>query len=133
MAHMSLNEITEKYLDVLTPAYKDSKGKVQFKVTDKAIEKIILQLNETSWEFAKRMASQFNACIFTDVTAETPLITIGLPDAKETVELESGDFSSEFDAAQFDFVNSNAELLAEGTKVVAEDFLLLLILFLNKL
>ena len=121
--NFSFQKLDAKYEDVLKPQIEESKGKVQFKVTDKAIEKIILQLNETSWEFAKRMASQFNACIFTDVTAETPLITIGLPDAKETVEINEGDFSSEFDAAQFDFVNSNEDLLAKGTKVIAEDFL----------
>lgn len=120
--NFSFQELNSKYEDVLKPQISESKGKVQFKVTDKAIEKMILQLNETSWEFTKRMASQFNASIFTDVTADTPLITIGLPDPKETVEINTGDFSREFDAAQYDFVNSNPKLLAEGTKIVAEDF-----------
>lgn len=120
--NFSFQKLDAKHEDILKPQIEESKGKIQFKVTDKAIEKIVLQLNETSWQFTKRMASQFNACIFTDVTAETPLITIGLPDAKETVEIITGDFSREFDAAQFDFVNANPDLLAEGTKVVAEDF-----------
>ena len=120
--NFSFQKLDAKYEDILKPQISESKGKIQLKVTDKAIEKIILQLNETSWEFVKRMASQFNASIFTDVTAETPLITIGLPDAKENVEINEGEFSGNFDAAQFDYLNSNADLLAEGTKIVAEDF-----------
>ena len=118
----SFQQLNSKYEEILKPQISESKGKIQFKVTDKAIEKIILQLNETSWEFTKRIASQFNASIFTNVIAETPLITIGLPDPKETVEINTGNFSYEFDAAQYDFVNSNPDLLAKGTKVIAEDF-----------
>lgn len=120
--NFSFQKLDAKYEDILKPQISESKGKIQFKVTDKAIEKIILQLNETPWEFTKRMASQFNASIFTDATAEMPLITIGLPDAKDTVEINTGDYSRDFNAAQYDFVNANPDLLAKGTKVVAEDF-----------
>ena len=99
-----------------------SGGKIQLKVTDKAIEKIILRLNETSWEFIKRLASQFNAAIFTDITAEKPLLTIGLPEPKTSTEIISSQIVYNFDDAQFQFFNSNPALLAKGTKIVSEDF-----------
>lgn len=58
-------------------------AKIQLKVTDKAIEKMIVRMNETAWKFIKRLASHFNAMIFTDRTAEKPLLTIGLPEPKK--------------------------------------------------
>ena len=118
----SFQKIDAKYEEILKTEVEDAKGKIQFKVTDKAIEKIILQLNETPWQFIRRMASQFSACIFTDLTAPAPLVTIGLPDAKDSVELVGGKISYKFDDAQFNFLTANPDLLAKGTKIVAEDF-----------
>jgi len=118
----SFQKLTAKFEEVLKTAVKDSGGKIQLKVTDKAIEKIILRLNETSWEFIRRLASQFNAAIFTDITAEKPLLTIGLPEPKNSTEIISAQIVYNFDDAQFQFFNSNPALLAKGTKIVAEDF-----------
>ncbi|MBE8952459.1 MAG: hypothetical protein SR1Q7_04870 [Quinella sp. 1Q7] len=118
----SFQKLDANYKNILEGQVADAGGTIQFKVDDKAIEKMILQLNETSWEFIKRMASQLNASVFTDITAESPMITIGLPDAKATAKIQNGDFSCEFNAAQFDFVQSNPQLLAEGVGVVVEDF-----------
>ena len=118
----SFQNLDANYKNILEDQVADAVGMIQFKVDDKAIEKMVLQLNETSWEFIKRMASQLSASVFTDITAERPMITIGLPDAKATVEIQNSDFSCKFDAAQFDFVQSNPQLLADGVNVVAEDF-----------
>ena len=118
----SFQKLDAQYLDVLTPAYKDSKGKVQFKATDKAIEKMIIRLNETAWEFTKRMASQFNAMVFTDITAETPLINIGLPEPKQTVEMEPLSLKYNFMDNNYQVFNSNPDILAKGTKIIKEDF-----------
>lgn len=118
----SFQKLTAKFEEVLKTAVKDNGGKIQLKVTDKAIEKIILRLNETSWEFIRRLASQFNAAIFTDITAEKPLLTIGLPEPKTSTEIISAQIVYNFDDAQFQFFNSNPALLAKGTKIVAEDF-----------
>ena len=118
----SFQKLDAKYEDVLKPAYKDSGGKVQFKATDKAIEKMILRLNETAWEFTKRMASQFNAMVFTDITAEKPLINIGLPEPKKTVELEPAQIKYNFMDRKYQEINSNADYLAKGSKVIKEDF-----------
>ncbi len=118
----SFQKLTAKFEEVFKAAVKDSGGKVNLKVTDKAIEKIILRLNETSWQFIKRMASQFNAAIFTDITAEKPLVTIGLPESKTTAEFDVKQMRYNFEDAQFQFFNANPALLAKGTKIISEDF-----------
>lgn len=103
--------------------FKTIKGaKIQLKIKDKATEKMIVRLNETSWQFIKRLASHFNAMIFTDLTAEKPLLTIGLPEPKKTEEIKTNNAKIFFDAESFQYLNSNADLLAKGTKIIAEDF-----------
>ena len=121
-ATQSFQKLDAKYADILKKAVTEDGAKVQLKVTDKAIEKMIVRINETSWQFIKRMASHFNASVFTDITAEKPLVTIGLPDSKQTVELESYHAVYNFDDAQFQFVNANDKLKAKGAKVINEDF-----------
>lgn len=118
----SFQKLDSKYEEVLTTAVTDSGGKVNLKVTDKAIEKMIVRLNETSWQFIKRLASHFNAQIFTDITAEKPLLTIGLPEPKKTVTANLGQLRFNFDDASFQFINSNPALVAEGVNVISEDF-----------
>ena len=118
----SFQKLTAKFADVLNPAVKDSGGKINLKVTDKAIEKVILRLNETSWQFIKRMASQFNAPVFTDITAEKPLLTIGLPESKTTAEFDVKQMRYNFEDEKFQFFSKNPTLLAKGTKIVSEDF-----------
>ncbi len=121
-ATQSFQKLDAKFEDILKKAVTEDGAKVQLKVTDKAIEKMIVRLNETSWQFIKRMASQFNASIFTDITAEKPLVTIGLPDSKKTIEVEAKQVSYNFDDAAFQFFNSNEKLKAKGTKIINEDF-----------
>ena len=121
----SFQKLDAKYKEILEPQINAAQGygDIQFKVDDKPIEKMIVQLNETTWEFIKRMASQLNASVFTSINAGRPIVTIGLPDSQNTVEIKNGDFSSEFNFAQFNFIESNPQLLAEGVDVVADDFL----------
>ena len=121
-ATQSFQKLDAKFEDILKKAVTEDGAKVQLKVTDKAIEKMIVRLNETSWQFIKRMASQFNASIFTDITAEKPLVTIGLPDSKKTVDVEAKQVNYNFDDAAFQFFNANEKLKAKGTKIINEDF-----------
>ena len=118
----SFQKLTDKFEELFKKAVKDSGGKINLKVTDKAIEQVILRLNETSWQFIKRLATQFNAAVFTDITAEKPLLTIGLPEPKINAEFNSLQLSYQFEDAPFQFFNANPTLLAKGTKIVAEDF-----------
>lgn len=141
----SFQNLKAKYEDILKESLKDVKDTtLRLKVKDKEIEKMIVQLNETPWEFLLRMASRFSASVFTDLTAPKPLVTIGLPEEKgddkfelvglldapvdmfdekkEDVELIGGSVAHEYDDEQFNFFNANKSLLAEGVKIVAEDF-----------
>lgn len=139
----SFQNLKAKYEDILKESLKDVKGTtLRLKVKDKKIDKLIVQLNETPWEFLLRMASRFSASVFTDLTAPKPLVTIGLPDEKEadfgllddTIEIGNlpgedddvvligGSVAYEYDDEQFNFLKANKSLLAEGINIVAEDF-----------
>ncbi len=120
VSNCSFQNLKSKYEEIFKTV-KDAK--IQLKVTDKEIEKVILRLNETDWQFVKRLASHFSAMIFTDLTAEKPLLTIGLPESKKTVTVDSAQsITYYFDDKQFQIFNANADILAKGVKIVAEDF-----------
>lgn len=115
----TFQNLSAKY-EELFKTVKDAK--IQLKVTDKAIKNVIVRLNETGWQFIKRLASHFSAMIFTDLTAEKPLLTIGLPESKKTWELPTTEVRYFFDDANFQYLSANKKKLAEGVKIVAEDF-----------
>lgn len=50
------------------------------------IEKIIVQYNETDWEFLKRMASHFNTGLVVEAKSQTPKFWFGVPEGKEITE-----------------------------------------------
>ena len=142
----SFQNLKANYKDILKESLKDVQGTtLLFNVDDKEIGKMIVQLNETPWEFLLRMASRFSASVFTDLTAPKPLVTIGLPEEKgdNKVQFSSlldesidglpaeneddvfigGSVAHEYDDEQFNFLNANKKsLLADGVNVVAEDF-----------
>ena len=115
----TFQNLSAKY-EELFKTIKDAK--IQLKVTDKAIKNVIIRLNETDWQFAKRLASHFSAMVFTDLTAEKPLLTIGLPEPKKSWELPTTEVKYYFDDEKFQFLSANKKKLAEGVKIVAEDF-----------
>lgn len=55
------------------------KATLDMQVSDKATGQLVMQYQETPWEFAGRMASQFGAPICTNVTTDVPIVTIGVP------------------------------------------------------
>lgn len=141
----SFQNLEAEYEDILKESLKDVEGTtLLLNVDDKEIGKMIVQLNETPWEFLLRMASRFSASVFTDLTAPKPLVTIGLPEEKGDNKVEflslldesidglpgenegdvliGGSVAHEYDDEQFNFFNANKSLLADGVNVVAEDF-----------
>ncbi len=54
----------------------------------KKIEKLILQYNETNWEFLKRMASHFESVLVPDITAGAPKFWFGIPKGKNAGKIE---------------------------------------------
>lgn len=118
----TFQKLNDKYADILKTQVPNDQGTINLKVTDKEITKMIVQFNETPWQFIKRMASQFSASVFTDLTAPKPLVTIGLPDEKAAVELKGGAVAYEYDDAQFNFLQANSSLLSKDVQIAAEDF-----------
>ena len=58
-------------------------------VTDKPIGSLIMQCNETDWEFMIRMASQLGVPAFTNIIARTPHIYIGLPPSSQSKAIDA--------------------------------------------
>ncbi|MBQ2802100.1 MAG: hypothetical protein IJF03_12040 [Lachnospiraceae bacterium] len=75
------------YEQILKQTY-DSKASLTMNVSDKAIGSIVMQYNETNWEFTRRMAANFNAPVFTSVDKQKPHITIGMPASGKTYQLK---------------------------------------------
>lgn len=70
-------------------------------VSDKAIGNLIMKYNETDWEFSRRMASQLNAPLITDIYSARPQIYIGMPPASKTITVESSAYSYGSDVANY--------------------------------
>ena len=68
----------KSYGDILNDAYHGA-GKAVVNVTDQPIGAFILQMDETNWDFSKRMASRFNVPIFSNLVAEKPMVSLGVP------------------------------------------------------
>ena len=60
--NQSFQNAADTYTQVITKAL-DGMADLQMNVSDKAIGSLIMRYNETSWEFAQRMASTFGAPI----------------------------------------------------------------------
>jgi len=90
----------------------DGKGTVSVMVTDRPIGAMIMQCDETDWDFIIRMASQLGVPAFSNIIARTPQIYIGLPPSRRTKEIET---------LTYDYAKSNAEYQTVAT-AMAEDF-----------
>lgn len=76
-------------------------GDLHMMVSDKAIGNLIMKYNETDWEFSKRMASQLNAPLITDIYSSRPQIYIGIPPASRTITVESSSYSYGSDVGSY--------------------------------
>jgi hypothetical protein len=81
-------------------------------VSDKAIGALIMQYEETDWEFAKRMASKLKAPLIANVSSARPQIYMGLPDASRIISEDSLFFGYGNDAAR----------PSEASEAMAQDF-----------
>ena len=121
-ATCSFQKLDAKHEDILKKVY-DQTGTIKLeKVTDKAIEKIILRLNETEWEFTNRMAGILGAPIFTNIFTEKPVVTLGVPEPQHTVEIDLNQLSHSFADSKFQFIKSNPTAKAESVNLINEDF-----------
>ena len=103
----SYQNTRKKYQDILSAAY-GSEGTVKLKDSlNKAIEKMVVQMDETNWEFAKRMASRFNVPLLSDLTAEKCSVFLGLKDGGNEMPLTTSRMESYVDAQSFERVSKN--------------------------
>lgn len=66
-----------------------SLAQIDVTVSDRAIGNIVMQYNETPWEFIKRMASQLNATVFPSIDSMVPILSIGVPEGKGETTLST--------------------------------------------
>ena len=125
----SFQKLDAKYEEILKKVYSGEEGDaksttLQMEDGDKSktIEKMILRLDETAWEFTKRMASHLNRQIFTDITAEKPALSVGVPKPNQTIEIEENDLSV-YNISLLDFKRSSENPIEGATAPVKEDFL----------
>lgn len=73
-------------IDNVVSLFPEAKTLLAF--PDRAIGHIVVQYQETTWEFLKRFASEFGAYLYVDSSSLGIQIKFGLSDAEETVDWE---------------------------------------------
>ncbi|MBD5466446.1 MAG: hypothetical protein HDR22_11680 [Lachnospiraceae bacterium] len=89
----SYQNLGSTYEEILNQSM-EGKAILEMEVSDKAIGQLIMQYQETAWEFASRMASQFQTSICANVTSDKPVITIGVPKGKKSYALSDVEYVS---------------------------------------
>lgn len=107
------------YQTILNEAYAGN-GSVQLTIADTAIGALILQMDETNWDFTKRMASRFNAPVITSIKAPKPFVFVGLPPVSTTKELRTTSYSEGKRDDTYGEVTEN--YMAEGSSAIRQDF-----------
>lgn len=96
---------------ILKEAYKNQ-ANLSMNVSDKPIGSLIMQYNETNWQFTKRIAANFNAPVITNIITDKPDITIGLPPAGKSYTLKD---------VEYDY----SSILGGGTKITGNQYVYL--------
>lgn len=94
-------------------------GTVSVMVTDKPIGSMIMQCNETNWEFIIRMASRLGVPAFANIVAELPQIYVGLPPSSQAKNIETVSYSYGKNDASFQSLTANT---ASAAGAMREDF-----------
>lgn len=87
-------------------------GDLHMMVSDKAIGALIMQYNETGWEFSKRLASKLGAPLVTNVSSPRAQVYVGLPPASATILEDSISYSYGSDMGSY----------AQTSGAMAQDF-----------
>lgn len=94
-------------------------GTVSVMVSDKPIGGLIMQCDETDWEFTVRMASQLGVPAFANIIAQTAQIYIGLPPAGQSKTIQTVSFDYAKSDADYQSMTSNNSMAASAMR---EDF-----------
>lgn len=87
------------------------------KVSDKPVGGLVMQYNETDWDFAKRMAAGLGAPFIASITEDKTQLYIGLPPSTKEVKVETTSVSYMIDQGKHQSIGSNG-----GKASLKEDF-----------
>ena len=113
----------QNYQSIVETVIADKSGAVTYNASAMTVENIILQYNETDWEFAKRLASHTNDVLI-PIISDSPSFHFGVPDSGgATLESKDYSISRNFDAIRFFDTLSDIEKSKDGTplKMTAGD------------
>jgi len=108
----SYQDTTATYGDLIRKSIS-GEGTAEVTVTDKQTGTLVVQYDETNWDFSVRMASQLGAPVFSDLQADEPHLYVGLPPSDQVKDLST----AEFQMAK----NALGNYVQPGKIVVSED------------
>lgn len=114
--HRSFQNTGSTYEEVINKALGGKAG-LQMNVSDKATGRLIVQYNETAWEFALRMASEFGAPLCANVETQVPQLTVGVPETGNTYQLSDVEYDFGSNGNAYEKMKSNS-----GNSYMQEDF-----------
>lgn len=85
---------TSQTYNQLLNTFLAGKATVQVQVSDKPVGALIMQCEETEWEFAIRMASHLSAPACINIISQMPQLYIGIPPASKTITTEGVSYGS---------------------------------------
>ena len=99
---------------------------ITMNVQDQAIGELILQWNESDWEFAKRIASHFAVPVITDCLSKHPHLNVGLPkDEDKGIALNQTEYTYCYQDGRRKIWQENS--LVKGKRIMPENCSSLLI------
>jgi len=98
-----------QYTELIKEVIKDYSGAdfIDTVAKSEKLEKVVIQYDETDWEFLKRMASHFNAGLVPDATSDKPKFWFGIPSSSLNEKLEEFNFSVRKKIGDFRFSSEN--------------------------
>lgn len=106
----SFQKLDDNYNTIIRESIQESikseKDNLDITVSDREIKHLIMQYEETTWEFALRMASQLDAPLIADIQAEEPQLTIGLPKPREQKEITGKEYTYTSDVENYERVSN---------------------------
>lgn len=110
---------TQKTYGQILSQIMGENGTVFVMVSDKPIGALIMQCDETDWEFTVRMASRLGVPAFANIIAQTAQIYIGIPPAGQSRAIQTLSHNYARSDADYQTVTSNNALAASALR---EDF-----------
>lgn len=97
------------YTEMIKEIIKDYPGAdfIDTAANGEKLGKVVIQYNETDWEFLKRMASHFNMGLVPDAISDKPKFWFGIPNSSINEKLEDFNFSVRKKIGDFRFSSEN--------------------------